>query len=313
LFSPGFFFYLLYRRVRFRQQRLRYLFSELTIVKFSFTLAHILGQHDLSNMAASISYFAFLSLFPLILALIAVFGLILPSETVQQQMIDFFAQYLPGSVSVIQSNIPDIIRFRSAFGTAGIIGLFWSGTGVFSAVSRGINRAWNIKYEHPFYIRKPRELGMILGTGILFLLSLGTSAALSFISGLNLPVPAGLVNLATIFLAFSFSFVIFILLYKVAPLSWISWRYVWPGALLAALLFEIAKTLFIFYLNHYNSYNNIYGPLASVIVLLVWIYYSAFILLLGAEFGSLLFRLKREGEALFKPADKKDLVSEIHE
>jgi membrane protein len=304
---------LLFRRIRLKQQRLKFFISELPFVKFSIALAHIIGLHDLSNMAASISYFAFLSLFPLMLALMAVFGLFLPSETVQRQIIDFFAQYLPGSVSVLQDNIPDIIRFRSILGIAGIIGLFWSGTGVFSAVSRGINRAWDIKYEHPFYIRKPRELGLILGTGVLFLLSLGVSAVLSFITDLDLPVPEVLANIGTVLLAFAFSFVIFALLYKVAPLSWVSWRYVWPGALLAALLFEVAKTLFLFYLNHFNNYNNIYGPLASVIVLLVWIYYSAFILLLGAEFAALLRRIKREGEALFKPAEKKDLVTELRD
>jgi membrane protein len=313
LVSHNLFFPLFFRRIRLKQQRLSYLVSEQTAVKFSFTLAHIIGLHDLSNMAASISYFAFLSLFPLMLSLIAVFGLFLPSETVQRQIIDFFSQYLPGSVSVLQNNIPDIIRFRSIFGAAGIIGLFWSGTAVFSAVSRGINRAWDIKYEHPFYIRKPRELCLILGTGVLFLFSLGASVVLSFISDLNLPVPALLANIITVVLAFTFSFVIFALLYKVAPLSWIGWRYVWPGALLAALLFEAAKTLFVFYLNHFNSYDKIYGPLASVIVLLVWIYYSAFILLLGAEFCALLRRLKREGDTLFKPAEKKDLVSDIRE
>ena len=80
-------------------------------------------------MAAEIAYYAFLSLFPLMLGLIAILGLFLPSATVQQQIINFFAQYLPGSVSILQTSIPGIIELRGAFGIIGIVGLVWSGTG----------------------------------------------------------------------------------------------------------------------------------------------------------------------------------------
>ena len=62
------------------------------------------------------------------------------------------------------------------------------------------------------------------------------------------------------------------------------WRHIWPGALLAAVLFELARTLLIFYLENFANYQLVYGSIASIIVLLVWIYYSAFIMILGAEF-----------------------------
>ena len=81
------------------------------------------------------------------------------------------------------------------------------------------------------------------------------------------------------------------------PVVIVSWRFIWPGALLSAVLFEAAKTVFVIYLNHFSSFDRIYGSIASVIVLLVWVYYSAYIFLLGAEFSSMLFRLKREGDS----------------
>jgi membrane protein len=74
------------------------------------------------------------------------------------------------------------------------------------------------------------------------------------------------------------------LLYKFVPNTKTHWRSVWPGALLAAALFELARTLFIFYLDNFANYQLIYGSITSIIILLIWIYYSAFIMILGAEF-----------------------------
>lgn len=270
-----------------------------------------IGYDDASNMAASIAYYALLSLFPLFLGLLAIFGLFLPSESIQKQLITFFAQYFPGSQNILQDNITDIIRLRGAFGIVGILGLLWSGTGVFSAVTRSINRAWDIRFAHPFYIRKPREIGMVLGAGILVLLSLGASAFLSALGNLALPVSGTIANIAAAIIAFVFSLLVFLMLHKFTPIVWVSWRHIWQGAILSTVLFEAAKTFFVFYLNHYNHYDKIYGSIASLIALLVWVYYSAFILLLGAEFNSLLFRLRREGEAFDKPQERVDVIKDL--
>ena len=307
--SPLFFF----RRLKARFSRLKADLAGATAIRFILALAQKIGRDDVSNMAASIAYFAILSLFPLILSMLAIFGLFLPSESVQQHLINFFSQSLPGSASILQNNIPDIIRFRSTFGIIGILGLIWSGSGVFSAITHSINRAWDIKFEHPFYIKKPKEIGMVLGTGALFLLSFITSAFFSVLGSLRLPVTGALVTILTAVAALIFSLMIFLIVHKVSPIIWVSWRHVWPGAILSTVFFEIAKSGFVFYLNHFNHYDKIYGSIASVIMLLVWIYLSAYILLLGAEFSSLLFRVKREGEQFDKPARKPDLIKEIQE
>jgi membrane protein len=290
-------FPLLLRRIAARLRITRYRLAELTVTRFLIALIKEVGRDDVSNMAATISYYAFLSLFPLILALIAIFGLILPSQSVQQQILNFFSQYFPGSMTILQNNIDDIIRFRGTLGVVGILGLLWSSTGMFGVVSRGINRAWDIQYQHPFYIKKPREIAMVLGSGILLLLSLGASALFSLLGSQGIPLSGALIHLATIIVAFLFSLLIFSLVYKAMPITFVSWKFVWPGAVLATLLFESGKTLFVFYLNHYNNYDRIYGSVASVIVMLVWTYFSAYILLLGAEFSSMLHRFKRDGTA----------------
>jgi len=273
----------------------------MTWVKFSGALLRKIGDDNISNMAASISYFAFLSLFPLLLSLLAVFSLFLPPETIRDELISFFGQYLPGSLTLLQGSADDILRFRGVLGLIGLLGLIWSATGVFSAVTHAINKAWEIPYRHPFYIKKPRELGMLAGTGILFLFSVGTSALLTHLGQIQLPFQGLLVSLLAGGLALIFSLVVFMLIHKFSPIIWLSWGLIWPGAVLSTCFFEAAKILFMFYINKFAHYNVVYGSIASVIICLVWIYYSAFILLLGAEFSSLLFKMKREGDDFDKP------------
>jgi membrane protein len=294
-----------------RQRRIRYQLLEHKKVKFLFALAREIGKDDISNSAASVSYYAFLSLFPLLLSLLAIFGLFFPSQSILQQIINLVGNFLPGSRGILENNFNDVIGFGGAFGILGILGLLWSGIGVFSAISHAINKAWDIEYLHPFYIRKPREFIILFVSGILFLLSLGATTVLSQIGKLDFPLTGTIVSIGTAMIAFLFSLTVITVIHKFATITVVSWRHVWPGAILSAVAFEIAKTLFVFYLNNFNRYDIIYGSLASVIVLLVWIYFSAFILLLGAEFSSMIFRLKREGDSATNPEHTPGMVREL--
>ena len=87
-------------------------------------------------------------------------------------------------------------------------------------------------------------------------------------------------------LPFIFSLAIFLLIYKFAPYTRTHWRYIWPGALVSALLFDIGKSVFVFYLENYAAYERIYGTLGSVIALLAWTYMSGMIVVIGAEVSS---------------------------
>jgi membrane protein len=286
------------RRISGKIRLFRYRLIEHPALRFFLALAHRLGRDEVSNRAAAISYYALLSLFPLLLGLIAIFGLFLPSESVRADVISLVTQYFPGSGDFFQNNIPGIIGLRGAFGIISILGLFWSASGVFSVMSQTINKAWDIEYRHPFYIRKPREIAMALSTGFLLLLSISVSAFIAFLGRIDLPLSDLLVSISTVTFAFLVSLIVFSVLYKAVPITWISWRYVWPGALLSTFLFEIAKTLFVFYLNRYSNLDKIYGSIGSVIALLVWVYYSAFILVLGAEFNAMISRLHKKGDVL---------------
>jgi membrane protein len=252
------------------------------------------GSHDVGQRAAGVAYYAIISIFPLLLGLIAVFGFFLPSVDLQDTLLKFVGNNIPGATNIIKDNIAVVIRLRGVMSILSFVILFWGASAWFGAISLSINRAWDIIKNRQFLIRKASEIGMVFGTGILFLLSLGASAVVTFMRGVfNMPTA----NLDTVYItgrvvAFLFMFAIFLLLYKFVPNVKTQWRHIWLGALLAAVFFELARSLFLFYLANFANYQIIYGSITSIIVLLIWIYYSSLIIILGAEFTFQYSRLK---------------------
>ncbi|MDA1347533.1 MAG: YihY/virulence factor BrkB family protein [Chloroflexi bacterium] len=256
-----------------------------------------MSDDDATHMAAGVAYYALFSLFPLLLGLVALFNLLPASEVRQAQLTDFAAEYLPGSEDLLDRNI----EVGGALGVIAIFGLHWSGTAIFGAVTKVVNRAWDVHKDRPIFISKPRHLAMALVVGLISLTSL---AAATFVRAAgefarsDLPAPDFLVELGGQVLlqtgSFALTLIGFLLIYKLMPNTKTYWRYVWPGALVAAVLFEIGKAAFLLYLERFASFQDVYEAVGDVIVLLLWVYVSSLILIVGAELSSEYGRL-REG------------------
>ncbi len=257
------------------------------IVRLGVRVVQEMGNDDATHMAAGVAYYAILSLFPLILGLIFLFSLILESQTVEREMLHFFQTYLPGTEDILTNNISSVKGVRGFLGVVGVLGLFWSASALFGAISRAVNRAWDVHEDRPFYIAKVRPLVMAMTVGLLFLLSLGATSSIQFAGGLGLDrfhfLEDAFSGLLARALPFVFTLAIFLMIYKHVPNTSTQWRYTWPGALLAALCFEVGKTMFLLYLDNFANYARVYGSLGAVISLMVWTYISSFILILGAE------------------------------
>jgi len=143
--------------------------------------------------------------------------------------------------------------------------------------SLAINRAWKLKNTDILSLERSVNWAWYLGPGFCFLISLGATPSVTLMRGVfNLPAT----NIATVYvigslIAFLSMFAVFLLLYKLVPKHKNNWKHIWPGALLAAVLFELARILFIFYLENFANYQLIYGSITSIIVLFIWIYYSS--------------------------------------
>ena len=262
-----------------------------------------MSDDDATHMAAAMSYYALVSLFPLTIGLIAIASLFLDDAQSSQTIIDWVGSFLPGSEGLVEANIEVVLEARGTVGAFALIGLFWTGSAVFGGITRSINRAWDVHADRPLYLSKARQLVMALLTILLFLFSTSISTFLRLyerIAYLNIPYVEMLVKTSSILILYASSFVlvlaVFLMLYKFVPNTRTYWRYIWLGALVATTLFETTKNLFIWYLNNFTNFSSVYGTLASVVVLLLWSYLSGLILILGAELSSEYGRVVRGGE-----------------
>ena len=257
------------------------------------------GADQIGDMAASVAYYALFSLFPLLFAVAAMLSLFLEPARVEEEILAVTAQYLPGAEGLIRENVKDILRAGGALGVIAVVGLVWSASGVFGSIARVLDRAWGVGETRAFHIIRFRSILMVLGVAALFLLSLTSTVLLQRAAGLHIdPFGAGdfLASSARGVLrgsSLAGSLALPLLLYRFAPSERIPWRDLIPGALLSGLLFEAAKVAFITYLHRFADFDRVYGSLSLVIVLLLWTYISALILIIGAEFGAALGRWRR--------------------
>lgn len=288
---------LLAGHLRRKQRQIRDRLQKIPAVQLVVRTFQSLGPDDASHLAAGVAYYSLLSLFPLILGLIALLGLFLPAESIHTELADFVRDNFPGSVDLLERNIRDVIDQRETLGVLSLLLLLWSGSAMFGAVSRAINRAWGIRFEEdlPFYKRKPRDFAMILGVGFLLIISIGTTAVFTILSDTDVPWMNIALNFSAGIFAFLLNVIIFMILYKYIPRTKTYWSNIWPGAVLAAMLFEITKSLFTLYLSRFVNYEVVYGSVGTVITLLVWVYLCAYILILGAEFSHEYSQMRRDG------------------
>ena len=266
-------------------------------------IAHVIqkmGRDEAPHMAASMSYFAILSLFPLVVGLSAIIGMVADSPERQEGMVDFIIDFLPGSEEFVRDSLEEIERFGSSLGVLAIFGLLWTASAAFGSMTRAVNRAWDIQDNRPFYKSKPGQIGMALGLGVVFAFSVAITGFFQWATAIQIGdrsmsdiLGGSMVTILLKLLAFIISFAMYLLLYKFLPNTKVYWCDVWLGAILAGVLFEIGKNLFLWYLDHFAQFDQVYGNVASLVILMVWFYATAFILILGAEICSEYARMRR--------------------
>jgi membrane protein len=250
-----------------------------------------------THLSAAISYYLLLSLFPLALAAISILSYFSRSPDVEAKVIDAITAVVPMSGTLISDTLREVSPGWGAASAIGVIGLIWAGTGLFNAIRKSLNTAWGIKQPRPFLRERLIESIMMLGLGAFLLLYVGMTAAFNFFQSTNAFggrfVEGGLfwefmVILASIVIAFAG----FLLLYEFIPNTRVPWKHVWVGALMAAVLFEIVKNIFVWFVGHFATYSLVYGSIGTIIALMTWSYISAVILLFCAKLISIYPRMK---------------------
>jgi len=274
-----------------------------TFLKFS--------DDNCTTMAAALAYYTVFSLPPLLIVIIFVAGIFLDPQVVQQSIQQQASDLVgPRGAKQIQTMIQNAgnLGQRGLVGLiAGIGGLLFGATRAFAQLQTALNRAWNIEPDSESggilftVFKRVLSLGMVLGTAFLLLVSLVLSAALSALSGWLAQFMPGGVSGAVLFMldvAVSLAVItlLFAAVFKVLPDARVAWQDVWLGGFVTALLFVAGKFAIGFYLGKSNP-GQAFGAAGSLALILVWVYYSAMIVFLGAEFTQAWAKNKGEGIA----------------
>jgi membrane protein len=262
-------------------------------------------EDNLTDWAAALTYYGTLAIFPALIVLVSILGLI--GESATQPLIDNLGTVAPGPAKEIFTNaIENLQGDQGAAGVlfvVGLLGALWSASGYVAAFMRASNAIYDMPEGRPVWKTLPVRVGLTIV--LLLLLAVTTLAVVMTGDLLGLGDTAVTVwNIAkwpVLLLVVSFMFA---LLYWAAPnVKQPGFRWVSPGGILAVIGWLIASGAFAFYVANFGSYNKTYGALGGVIVFLVWLWISNIMILLGAEFNAELER-GRAIEGGMRPEDK---------
>ncbi len=253
------------------------------------------SENKVPKLSASLAYYTVFSLGPLLIVILFLCGIFFRREAVEGSIYGQM-QHFVGKDAALQ--IQEIIKNASLSGestfaaTIGVITLLIGATSVFAEIQDSINMIWGLKRKPTagwFVLVKTRLLsfGVIGSLGFLLLVSLGVTAIVESLSDRlvkqfpGIAVPA--FYIFNLIITIGVVTTLFAVIFKVLPDAKIKWKDVWAGAIVTAVLFMLGKFAITFYISKSNI-GSIYGTAGSLVVLLVWVYYSSFILYFGAEF-----------------------------
>ncbi len=251
-----------------------------------------------SQAAGALAYYAFFSLFPLLLLIIAGGSFFLDSQQVYRTVLELFQRVIPVSNQLISENLSRVLQSRGAAGLVGFFTLLWSASGFFTNLAYNINIAWPRASRRSFLQKRLVGLAMIAGLTGLLLLSLildWMSRLIPILGTEALPSAGyGLWNILSGLASWLALLLLFLALYRWIPTSEVGWRPALWGALTASVGWKIATAGFAGYLRSgLGRYQLVYGSLGAVVALLFLLYVIAAIVLFGAHLSSALDRQGR--------------------
>jgi membrane protein len=254
---------------------------------------------NLTDLAAALTYYGVLAIFPMLIVIVSVLGLI--GNSVTQPLLQNISAIAPGQgQQILKSAITNIQSHQGTAGVLFIVGLLvalWSASGYIAAFMRASNVVWDVPEGRPIYKTLPIRLGVTLITVVLLTASAAAVVLTGTLAGkLGNVIGVGSTAVTVWDIAkwpvmVVFVSVILAILYYASPnvrqpgFTWVS-----PGSVLAVVLWIVVSALFALYVASFGSYNKTYGALASVVVFLMWLWLTNIAILFGAEFNAELER-----------------------
>ena len=261
-----------------------------------------LGFYNGDNLtyAASIAYYALLSLFPFFLLSFAILGSATEDVADRNAVLTFVLRYFPTQFEFITEQLDAFRGATISLGVAGTLALIWGALGVFGAISTAVNYAWGVEKTRSFWKHKLFSFLMLVVAGVILLVavlavSFGHIVEARWFAGVLARYPY-LVVMRSLAIrnATTTAFILVVgLIFYFVPNAKVRFRDVWVGAIMTGLLWKGAFELFSWYIQDMTRFTRVNGSIAAVVVFLLWVYVQAVILLYGVEFTAAYARLRR--------------------
>jgi len=277
-----------------------------------------MDEHHIFLYGGGLAFSLFVCIVPFLLILISVLGSILEFSSVKDQIMTFidtvvpYEEYASYAKEIVFSRIQEVVEYKSAAGYIGAFGLFFAASGLFSSMRTILNKVFTYhkREEKSAIIGKLRDFAMVIIIIVLVMISTFLLPAIDIIKNYTINIPflsfiklGVLEHLMISSVSFLIIFITFLTFYSLIPYTMLGNKVKSVSALSAALLWELAKRAFGYYIGHISSMNKIYGTYALLVVLGFWVYYSCIIFIIGAEIGQL-FRERVEKSADDSDKDK---------
>ncbi len=266
------------------------------------TYGDVVRNHTL-QMAAALAYYFVLSLFPALIFSSAVVAY-LPVPDLFNQALALLARFLPAdAMGLVRRVLADVVSpNKGTFLSLGILGTLWAASGGFAATIEALNIAYDVRDDRPFWKTRPLAVGLAFLTGTLMLVALSVMVVGPRFGGWL----AGRVHLSELFVllwpyihwtvAAAFTILAIEALYFLAPNLKQRFRATLPGAVVAVSCWIGLSYLLGIYFRHFGNFNKTYGTLGAAVALMVWLYWTGFAMLVGAELNQELAKISKEGK-----------------
>lgn len=261
-----------------------------------------LGFYRSDNLtyAASIAYYALLSLFPFSMLGLAILGSVTSDDESRAAVLGFVLRYFPGQFEFITTQLDALASSSLGLGVAGSIFLMWGSLGVFGAVTTAVNYAWGVDQPRSFWKHKLFSFLMMVCAGLLLLAALLVVTATKIVGAtwfaevlVRFPGLEWLRGLAAHYATTGLFIGVVGLIYYFVPNAQVRFRDVWVGAVVTGVLWSLTLEGFSWLFLGVGRYSRVHGSIAAVVVFLIWVYAQAVILLYGADFTAAYSRLIR--------------------
>lgn len=248
------------------------------------------GQDYVSIRSGMLAYFVFFSLFPLLLLLISLMGFVIDAQEAQHLVFGLLQGFPAAVRRFIEVNVLSAFALRGPVTLIGLATLAWSTLQVFFAIDYALNQIWDAVESRPWYELYLRATSVIGATLVLVVVTLGSETAWQIFGTVIHPLlPSRAINtlfrVASLAVSIVGSFCLFASMYRWVPAVRLGWRYIWPGAMVATVLWKLSQSAFAWYLRTLSRSEVVYGSIGVIISLMLWLYVSAIILLVGAEWN----------------------------